>query len=149
MSLIAADSHVTLHYRLAAVIGGAERELVNTFSGAPATLQMGVGQWAPTLESLLLGLGEGEQRDFELEPGAAYGHRSPELVQTLERGAFDARVKPGVDYAAGDVVEFETEAGERVSGVLKQHDPQQAVVDFNHPLAGLPLRVAVRVIGVL
>jgi FKBP-type peptidyl-prolyl cis-trans isomerase 2 len=29
------------------------------------------------------------------------------------------------------------------------HGDSQVVVDFNHPLAGLPLRFAVRVIGVL
>ncbi len=148
-AFVAADSHLTLHYRLALVVDGVRRELVNTFGGAPATLQMGVGQWAPTLEQHLLGLREGERHCFALEPGAAYGHRSAQLVHTLERAAFEARVAPGVDHAVGGVVQFHAQDGAPVSGVLKELDARRAVVDFNHPLAGLPLELEVELIGVL
>ena len=68
MKHIAPDSHVTLHYRVSLLVEGTERELVNTFAGSPATLQMGVGQWSPHLERRLVGLAEGEGRDFELPP---------------------------------------------------------------------------------
>jgi FKBP-type peptidyl-prolyl cis-trans isomerase SlpA len=46
-------------------------------------------------------------------------------------------------------VQFRAPDGQGFSGVLKMHGDSQVVVDFNHPLAGLPLRFAVRVIGVL
>jgi FKBP-type peptidyl-prolyl cis-trans isomerase 2 len=32
---------------------------------------------------------------------------------------------------------------------LKERDDHRVIVDFNHPLAGLPVRFSVRVIGVL
>jgi FKBP-type peptidyl-prolyl cis-trans isomerase SlpA len=47
------------------------------------------------------------------------------------------------------VVEFNRPDGGRVAGVLKARDAQRVVIDFNHPLAGLPMRFSVRVIGVL
>ena len=85
MSQVAPTSHVTLHYRMAVVLDGTERELVNTFRGSPATLQMGVGQWAPTVEALLIGMTEGQVLDFELSADQAYGARNPELVRGVSR----------------------------------------------------------------
>jgi FKBP-type peptidyl-prolyl cis-trans isomerase SlpA len=149
MTRIAPDSHVTLHYRLAAVIDGAEREVVSTLGGRPATVQIGGGHLAGGLEARLLGLAEGDQATFEVAPEEAFGARNPELVQSVSRAAFDAHAATGEDFAPGDVVEFNGPDGSRVAGVLKGRDDRHVLVDFNHPLAGLPLRFSVRVIGVL
>ena len=149
MALIGPGSHVTLHYRLAVVTAGEEREVVSTLALKPATLQIGASQLAPPLEQRLIGLDEGAAATFELAPDEAYGRRNPELVQAVARGAFDANAEPNTQYLPGDVVEFRSPTGERFSGVLKSMDSVRAVVDFNHPLAGLPLRFTVQVIGVL
>jgi len=149
MTQIAPGSHVTLHYRLAALIDGAEREVISTLGGRPATLQLGGGQLTAGLESCLLGLAEGDEASFEVAAADAFGERSAEMVQTLSRATFDANADLQTDYVAGDVVEFNRPDGGRLAGVLKQRDERQVVVDFNHPLAGLPLRFSVRVIGVL
>jgi FKBP-type peptidyl-prolyl cis-trans isomerase SlpA len=149
MARVETGSHVTLHYRLAVVTAGEEREVVSTLGSRPATLQIGGGQLAPAIEAQLVGLDEGAQAQFELPAGEAYGQRHPDLVQTLARATFDANADPDTEYVAGDIVEFNSAEGMRVSGVLKSLGESQVVVDFNHPLAGLPLRFAVRVIGVL
>lgn len=146
---IADGAFVTLHYRLAALIDGEEREVVSTFDARPATLQIGSGQLAATLETRLVGLTEGDTRTFELAPDEAYGERRPELVQAFTRQVFDTNTDPDTEYLPGDVVEFSAPDGRRVTGVLKLRDEQRVVVDFNHPLAGLPLKFSVRVIGVL
>lgn len=148
MSKIAAGSHVTLHYRLAVTGDGVEREVVSTFGASPATLQVGAGQFAPSLEACLLGLEEGTRATFDL-PGDAFGKRNPQLVQSLSRAAFDANAAAQGDYAPGDVVEFDAPDGRRFAGVLTEHGEHRVVVDFNHPLAGRPLRFSVHVIGVL
>jgi len=139
---------VTLHYRLAAVVDGGEREVMSTVGGRPATMQLGGGHLAAGLEARLLGLAEGDEASFEVPPDEAFGSRNPALVQAISRSAFDAGA--GVeDYRPGDVVEFNGADGRRVAGVLKERGIERVVVDFNHPLAGLPLRFSVRVIGVL
>lgn len=145
---IAPGAHVTLHYRLAVVIDGAEREVMTTFDAQPATLTIGAGELAGPLEARLLGLRVGEAQQFELAAGEGYGPRNPELVQSLSRTAFDANAGRDVEYAAGDVVEFAA-GGNRFAGVLKERDGERVLIDFNHPLAGRPLRFAVHVIGVL
>lgn len=148
---VAAGSHVTLHYRLVVTADGVEREVVSTFDAKPATVQVGAGQFAPSLEACLLGLAEGEQATFDLREDA-FGARNPELVQVLSRAAFDASAALDGhegDFAPGDVVEFCAPDGGRFAGVLREHDERRVVVDFNHPLAGRALRFSVHVIGVL
>jgi FKBP-type peptidyl-prolyl cis-trans isomerase SlpA len=149
ISRVAAGSHVTLHYRIAVELDGNEHEVVSTFDARPATVQIGAGQFSEALEHRLIGLEEGQEASFDLAAGDAFGHRSAELVQTLSRAAFDANADPGAEYVPGDVVEFNAPDGLRFSGVLKQHGNDRVVVDFNHPLAGLPVRFSVHVIGVL
>lgn len=140
---------MTLHYRLAALVDGTEREVMSTHGGHPATLQLGGGHLATALETRLLGLAEGDEASFELAPAEAFGERNPELVQALSRAAFDDNADSGGNFGPGDVVEFNRPDGGRVVGVLKQSDARRVIVDFNHPLAGLPVRFSVRVIGVL
>ena len=149
MPRVVSTSHLTLHYRMAVLVEGQERELVNTFAASPATLQMGVGQWAPTVESHLIGMAEGQCLEFELPAEQAYGPRNPRLVRTISRARLQAQCGPGTAFAVGDTVEFRADGGEPYRGLLAQCDALRAVVDFNHPLAGLPMRVRVQVIGVL
>lgn len=67
---ITPHSYLTLHYRLRLQDAGAT-EVVSTFGQQPATLQLGSGQLSPGLEACLQGLGEGEERQFSLEPDRA------------------------------------------------------------------------------
>ena len=147
--MIAPGSHVTLHYRLAALIDGAEREVISTQGGRPATLQLGAGQLAEVLEQRLLGLDEGAEASYEIPAGQGFGERNPELVRTITRAAFEAHADPDAQYGAGDVVEFSSAGSALIAGVVQSRDERQVVVDFNHPLAGMPLRFTVQVIGVL
>lgn len=148
MSVVAHDSHVTLHYRLVARLDGAERVIASTFSARPATLQMGCGQFSPALESKLIGLSAGCSRTFELPADEAYGARLPALVHSVSRATFDSQCNSDA-VAPGDVVAFDSPERGRLAGVLERRDDAQVVIDFNHPLAGMPLQWSVQVIGVL
>ena len=146
---IRADSHVTLHYRMAVLVDGEERELVNTFEAAPATLQMGVGQWSPDLEERLLGLAEGQTLDVAIPAAEAYGEHNPELVYTLDREQLEEQCGSDLVYAPGESVELQFMGELPVRGTITQCDDDSAVVDFNHPLAGRDMRLKVAVIGIL
>jgi FKBP-type peptidyl-prolyl cis-trans isomerase SlpA len=148
MARIGPGSHVTLHYRLAVVADGNEREVVSTLALKPAARQIGTNQRAPSLDRRLNGLDEGAQASFDLELAEAYGHRGPELVQPVSRSTFDASADPDV-YLPGDVVELQAPSGDRFAGVPESMGESRAIVDFNHPLAGMALRSSVQAIGVL
>lgn len=141
------DAFLTLHYRISLADSG--EDVANTFGGKPATLQLGLGQLAEPLERCLQGLAEGDHRSFDLPPEQAFGLRHPELVQTLARAALDRHSPQDSDYAPGDLVDFPAPDGSRFAGVLKRIDDQQAVFDFNHPLAGRPVRFEVKILSVL
>jgi FKBP-type peptidyl-prolyl cis-trans isomerase SlpA len=146
---IESGSHVTLHYRLSALLDGESREVMSTLSSRPATIQIGAGQFSEPLERRLLGLAEGQSADLDFAAGEAFGQRNGDLVQRLARGTFDANAEAEVSYEAGDVVEFNSPDGHRFTGVLKSRDDDSVLVDFNHPLAGLRVRLSVQIIGVL
>jgi FKBP-type peptidyl-prolyl cis-trans isomerase SlpA len=140
-------SFLTLHYRLSGPDGAA---VVDTFGGPPATLSLGSGQLAPAIEQRLLGLAEGTRMAFELPAGAAYGERNPELLQRVRLSLLHELGDPDAEYAVGDVVQFPTPDGQgRYAGVVRECGEGWLLFDFNHPLAGQPVRFDVHVLGVL
>jgi FKBP-type peptidyl-prolyl cis-trans isomerase SlpA len=142
-------SHVTLHYRIAVQLDGAERDVFDTFGAQPATLTVGNAEIAEALEQSLLDLTEGQHARFEFPPDTAFGARRPELVQTLAASSFAAASDSAADYQPGDTVRISDGHGRGLSGVLKQRDADRVIVDFNHPLAGMPVTFTVHIIGVL
>lgn len=148
--LVRPDSYLTLHYRITLASGpGQESVFADTFDGRPATLQMGSGQWAPGLEAALLGKAEGDRFSVMLEPVDAYGERNPDLIQRVTRNMLAEHADADATFEPGDLVEFAAPNGVRYSGVLKEINAESALFDFNHPLAGLRLRVDVALLGVL
>ncbi|MBC7500821.1 MAG: peptidylprolyl isomerase [Herminiimonas sp.] len=145
-SVVADASYLTLHYRLASVDG---KDIVSTFDGSPATLQLGQGQLAPFLEACLLGLEDGAQKSFDLPPEKAFGPRNPELVRHVSRATLDENSRLDENYAVGDLVEFAAPGGGQFAGILREIDNDGALFDFNHPLAGQSVRFEVRIIGIL
>lgn len=139
-------AYLTLHYRLASVDGN---DIVSTFCENPATLQLGSGQLAPFLEACLMGLPEGAHQIFELPPEKAFGPRNPDLIQKVSRATLDENSQAGESYAIGDMVEFAAPGGGRFAGVLRAINDDDALFDFNHPLAGQTVQFEVKIIGIL
>lgn len=144
--IVTESEYLTLHYRLASVDGA---NIVSTFGDTPATLQLGTGQLAAALESCLLGLSEGSHEFFELAPEQAFGPRNPDLLQRVSRATLRENSQLSEEYAVGDLVEFNAPGGGRFAGVLRSLDEEGALFDFNHPLAGQPLKFEVKIIGIL
>jgi FKBP-type peptidyl-prolyl cis-trans isomerase SlpA len=140
-------SFLTLHYRLAGPDGA---DVVNTFADKPATLSLGAGQLAPAIEERLVGLAEGAHAQFDLPPGAAFGERNPELLQRVKLALLREHGDADAEYAVGDVVQFPTPDGQGAyAGVVREVGSDWLLFDFNHPLAGQPVRFEVRLLGVL
>ncbi len=151
MNLVQPGSFLTLHYRLSGPDGAA---VVDTFADKPATLSLGMGQLAPAIEQQLIGLAEGAQTVFDLPPGAAFGPRNPEMVQRVKLALLRELGDPDMDYNVGDVVQFPTPDGQgSYAGVVRELGSTAGegwlLFDFNHPLAGQPVRFEVKLLGVL
>jgi FKBP-type peptidyl-prolyl cis-trans isomerase SlpA len=147
VTTIQSGSFLTLHYRLAGPDGA---DVINTFHDKPATLSLGTGQLAPAMEARLIGLAEGARQTFELVPGEAFGERNPELLQRVKLSLLHELGDPDARYGVGDVVQFPTPDGQGAyAGVVREVGEGWLLFDFNHPLAGRPVRFEVQVLGVL
>ena len=147
MTAIQPGSFLTLHYRLAGPDG---RAVIDTFAGPPATLSLGQGEMAPAMEARLIGLAEGARQSFELGAGEAFGPRNPEMLQRVKRSLLNELGDSQATYSVGDVVQFPTPDGQAsYAGLVRELGGDWLLFDFNHPLAGQPVRLDVHVIGVL
>jgi FKBP-type peptidyl-prolyl cis-trans isomerase SlpA len=131
---------VTLHYRLSC--NG--EDIVNTFADQPETFHIGGGDIDPRLEVLLTGLRVGEHRTYELEPGAAFGNHEPQRVHNMPRDEFAADLV----LAPGHEVEFTLPNGQTLHGIIRALDDASVEVDFNHPLAGLPVVFEAQILAI-
>lgn len=143
---VKAGSFLTLHYRLSGPAG----DIINTFSGKPATLSLGTGELSPAVEECLIGMEEGTRSTFELPADTAFGPRNPEMLQWLARKELTEMGDPHEVYVVGDVVQFPTPDGRgKFAGVVQQVKETAVLFDFNHPLAGQAVSFEVQLIGVL
>ena len=80
-----------------------------------------------------------------------FGYISPEATQWVARKLLDQLGDRSEQYVTGDVVQFPTPDGlGSYAGTVLEVNADGAVrFDFNHPLAGQPVRFEVQLIGVL
>ncbi len=152
VACIKPDSFLTLHYRLASFSG---QDIINTFSEQPATLSLGTGQLSPVLEAKLIGLTEDAHELFDIpadkaEHPPAFGERNPEFLQWVTRDLLKKLGDKDQTYAVGEVVQFPTPDGQATyAGAVIDSNPEAVQLDFNHPLAGQPVRFEVKILGIL
>jgi len=140
--VVTENSLLTLHYRLALAD---DTELVSTFGAKPATLQLGSGELAPVLERCLIGLAVGQRTVFLLEAEQAFGPHNPQLMQRLAR----SELPDAGELREMALLEFKAPNGAAYTGLVRELTAEDALIDFNHPLAGKAIRFEVDVIGIL
>lgn len=112
-------------------------------SAAPLVYLHGANDIFPAVERALEGKGAGDELSLRLEPEQAFGDFDAQLVHVVERERI------GRDVAVGMQVEgLPGVAGDaRIYRVTDVAD-NVAVLDGNHPLAGMALRFVIKVLGV-
>ena len=140
MSGIRPGDRVTMHYRLAC----AGQEIVSTFAGEPETFTLGAGDIDPRLEWLLHGLIPDAHETWQLDPEQAFGRHDESLVKILARTDFPAGMTP----VAGHEAAFPMPNGQTFMATILEVGDNSVKLDFNHPLAGLPVEFEVRILAV-
>ncbi len=108
--------------------------------GKPLEFQVGSGQVIKGFDDALMGMSEGEEKEFRILPNDAYGQHDPTLVQKVSREVFpkDAELTPGLLFEAG------LPTGERVPAMISEVGQDTVTVDLNHPLAGKTLNFRIK-----
>ncbi len=118
-------------------------EILSNFDDPqPDTLTLGDGTLAPNLEEWLIGVAIGERHVFLLDPEQAFGVSQPELIHILQL----SEVVTDKPLQVASLVEFAMPDGQTLAGQIMEIREDEVKVDFNHPLADLPLEFEVEII---
>ena len=96
----------------------------------------------PGFESTLIGLENGDEREFTIPPEEAFGQHNPQNVQRVDRSNFDQQ-----ELEVGAMFSFQNGDGE-LPGVIIEFEDEEILVDFNHPLAGKNIIFQVKIMDI-
>lgn len=113
----------------------------------PVSLNFVVGydQVLPGLESRLIGLSEGMEKEFVIPAVEAFGEYDENRVHKRSFTEFPEGRRLEVDKW---VVATNRETGAQFSYFVKEKTSEAVVLDFNHPLAGKNLHYRLTVVNV-
>ena len=130
---------VTLHFALVLEDGDI---IDSNFESVPATFTVGDGNLLPGFESTLMGLVNGDEREFTIPPEDAFGQHNPQNVQRVDRSNFDQQ-----ELEIGAMFSFQNGDGE-LPGVIVEFEDDEILIDFNHPLAGKNIIFQVKIMNI-
>ena len=139
---VQSNSAVLVHFTLKLEDGSVAESTRN--NGKPALFRLGDTSLSEGLEQQLLGLRAGDKKAFSLEPDAAFGVPSPDLIQYFSRRDFIDAGEPEV----GAIMLFTAMDGSEMPGVIREISGDSITVDFNHPLAGQSIHFDIDVLEV-
>lgn len=109
----------------------------------PLEFTIGSCEVIPGFESAVLDLEVGEKTTVTIEPEDAYGPRIPDAVQQVPVTAFTE------DPYEGAMVQLLGPEGERLAATITEVGEEEALLDFNHPLAGRTLSFEIELLEVV
>jgi peptidylprolyl isomerase len=106
--------------------------------------EVGGGQVIKGFDDAILGMKEGEEKQFSISPADAYGEHDPTLIQKVPREIFpsDAELATGLLFEAG------LPTGEKIPAVITNIEDGIVSVDLNHPLAGKRLNFKIKLFSI-
>ena len=113
----------------------------------PVEFLVGGDDLLAKIEDALQGHEPGEKLDLHLEPEEAFGDYDDQLVFLEPRGLFPAEVEEGMTFE-GLPAGGNPEAPKNVLYTVTEVYPEHVVLDGNHPLAGIAIRLHLKVEGV-
>ena len=131
-------SRVSLDYE---VLLDSGEEIDSSEVNGPLRLQIGEWQALPGLGKRLVGLRQGDERLIRLTPLEAYGDWNPGAIRMMR----ESRLTGGLPLKDGMTLRIETQDGTSAICRVYRITEEKVALDFNHPLAGQPLTLFVRV----
>ena len=134
---IAAPCVVSLTWRLADAQGVEIDEL-----SEPVEFFFGGDDLLAKVEEALAGHEVGDEMTLHLEPEHAFGDYDPELVFFESRALFPEGAEPGMQFEGPPPGSITEGMPEDAIYTVTEVYPEHVVLDGNHPLAGIALRLA-------
>jgi FKBP-type peptidyl-prolyl cis-trans isomerase SlyD len=115
----------------------------------PLTFVYGTGRLLPFFESNINALGTGDAFAFTLKSEMAYGERREDMIIDVPVSIFetDGKIDEDICRVGNEVPMMDTE-GNPLNGVINEITDTHVKMDFNHPMAGLDLFFAGKIVDV-
>jgi len=135
-------SNVTLHY-VGTLTDGTQFDSSRE-RGEPMTITLGDGQLITGFNDALVGMTEGETKEFTITSDDAYGPRHEDRLTPIDRSIFPENF----EFSTGMTVPLQNDTGQNFLAVITEIADDTVTADFNHPLAGKDLTFTVDVLAV-
>jgi FKBP-type peptidyl-prolyl cis-trans isomerase SlyD len=115
----------------------------------PLTFIYGTGRLLPFFETNIHELDNGEKFNFTLSAEMAYGERREDMVIDVPKSVFETDGKLNEDICqVGNEVPMMDSDGNPLNGIINEIGDDFVKMDFNHPMAGIDLYFAGRIVEV-
>lgn len=130
---------VIVHYTLTE--NDAAGELIETTEGnEPLSFIFGIGSMLPEFERNLAGLKAGDQFAFAIQAADAYGEYDETALVEVDKSMFEHEGKiPDGLLEIGKVLPLQDNQGNPFQATVAWVGLDKVKLDFNHPMAGVPL----------
>lgn len=122
-------------------------EIAKTLHGKEGSLLIVIGKHRliKGLEDAVRSMKKDEEKEVNCSPDVAFGPKSKDLIKIMNQTDF---IKNNIMPQPGLTVHVDTDQG-RLYGLIKSTNSGRILVDFNHPLAGKPVRYKIKITDVL
>ncbi|WMW79011.1 peptidylprolyl isomerase [Undibacterium cyanobacteriorum] len=138
---ITKDTVVTVEYTLSDTLGN----LIEEGQEPMVYLHGGYENTLPKIEEALDGQAVGFDDVIQVEPEDAFGDYDAELVKIEDRSRLPSPIEVGMQFEG---TPEESEDGDSIIFTVTEIAEDKVVLDGNHPLAGIALRFALKVVDV-
>ncbi len=114
----------------------------------PVEFLVGGDDLLKRIEEALQGHGQGKVLNLHLEPEEAFGDYNESLIFLEPRALFPAELEEGMSFEASALPKGCSAVQPDLLYTVTEIYPEHVVLDGNHPLAGIALRLHLKVEGV-
>ncbi|BDE70427.1 peptidylprolyl isomerase [Delftia tsuruhatensis] len=114
----------------------------------PVEFLVGGDDLLKRIEEALQGHGQGKVLNLHLEPEEAFGDYNESLIFLEPRALFPAELEEGMSFEASALPKGCSAVPPDLLYTVTEIYPEHVVLDGNHPLAGIALRLHLKVEGV-
>ena len=115
----------------------------------PVEFLIGGSDLFEVVEEALQGYTVGARLDLQIEPEEGFGDYDDQLVFLEPRGLFPAELEEGMTMAGSSLPQgCNPDAPKDVFYTVTEMYPDHIVLDGNHPLAGIALRLSLKIEGI-
>lgn len=110
----------------------------------PLEFEVGSGQVIQGFDNAVLGMKKGEEKEFTIKPGEAYGERNEQLIREFPSSMLPKEQEPKV----GMMLILGGPNGEQIPARIVAISHDKVKIDLNHPLAGQTLIFKIKILDI-